>query len=184
YPTTPSLIVHCPTMEGVVTSAPYPPHHDAHYPRSKALADRLVLSANGPDLATVALRPHLIWGPGDNHLVPRILARARAGQLRRIGHRENKVDSVYIDNAADAHILAADRLAPGSPIAGKAYFITNDEPLPLWDLVNRILSAAGIAPVTRTLPFGLAYSLGWLLEKTYAALLIQAEPPMTRFLAS
>src|SRR5207302_10423273 len=138
YPTTPSLIVHCPTMEGVVTSAPYPPHHDAHYPRSKALADRLVLSANGPDLATVALRPHLIWGPGDNHLVPRILARARAGRLKRLGRKSPLIDSIYIDNAADAHILAADRLRPGSALAGRAYFVSQGQPLPLWELVNGI----------------------------------------------
>ena len=115
--------------------------------------------------------------------MPRLLARARAGRLRRVGKGENKVDSVYIDNAADAHLLAADRLAPGSLIAGKAYFITNDEPLPLWDLVNRILAAAGLDPVTRTVPYTVAYAAGWMLEKLYALLGREDEPPMTRFLA-
>ena len=112
----------------------------------------------------MALRPHLIWGPGDNHLVPRILARGRAGKLRRIGKQNKLIDTIYIDNAADAHLLAADRLAPGSPIAGKAYFLSQGEPLPLWDMVNRILAAGGVAPVTRTVPVSVAYLAGWLLR--------------------
>src|SRR5262245_51114840 len=111
-------------MEGADESAPYPDHYEAHYPPTKALAERAVLRANGPALATVALRPHLIWGPGDNRLVPRILARARAGRLRRVGRAVKLVDSTYIDNVADAHLLAADRLAPGSPVSGRAYFIS------------------------------------------------------------
>ena len=118
--------------------------YDAAYPQTKAIAERMVLQSNGATLATVALRPHLIWGPGDNHLIPRILARARAGRLRRIGTESKLIDSVYIDNAADAHLLAANRLRPGSPIACKAYFITQGEPIPLWDLINRILGAAGL----------------------------------------
>jgi nucleoside-diphosphate-sugar epimerase len=129
-----------------------------------------VLAANGPDLATVALRPHLIWGPGDNHLVPRILERGRAGRLRRIGRANKVIDSIYIDNAADAHVSAADRLAPGSTVAGKAYFLSNGEPLPLWDLINRILATSGVPPVTRTIPVWLAYTAGWLLETTYTML--------------
>src|SRR5207244_8949045 len=133
----------------------------------KALAERLILRANGPQLATVALRPHLIWGPGDNHLVPRILAQGRASRLRRIGKASKRIDSVYIDNAADAHLLAAERLAPGSGIAGKAYFISNGEPLPLWDLVNRILAVAGLRPVMRSVPVPLAYAAGWLFETLY-----------------
>jgi nucleoside-diphosphate-sugar epimerase len=134
-------------------------------------------------LATASLRPHLIWGPGDNHLIPRILARARAGRLRRIGTESKRIDGVYIDNAADAHLLAADRLAPGSPIAGKTYFITQGEPLPLWDLVNRILHAAGLSPVTRSVPTGLAYAAGWLLEMVYSVFWPNEEPPLTRFVA-
>jgi 2-alkyl-3-oxoalkanoate reductase len=141
----------------------------------------MVLSANGAALATVSLRPHLIWGPGDNHLIPRLLARARAGRLRRIGTESKLIDSVYIDNAADAHLLAADRLAPGSPITGKTYFISQGEPVPLWDLVNRILHAAGLGPVTRSVPAGPAYAVGWLLEAIYALLRWNSEPPLTRF---
>jgi nucleoside-diphosphate-sugar epimerase len=183
FTSSPSVIFNGQDMEGVDESAPYPGHYDAPYPQTKALAEQAVLKANGPDLATVALRPHLIWGPGDNNLVPRILDRARKGQLRRIGTKPNLVDSVYIDNAADAHVLAADRLYAGSAIAGRAYFISQGEPLPLWDLVNRILQAGGLPSVTKTLSPRIAYWAGFLMEITYKMLRVKSEPSMTRFLA-
>jgi nucleoside-diphosphate-sugar epimerase len=183
YTSSPSVIFDGRDMEGVDESVPYPSHYEAAYPQTKALAEQAVRAANGPGLATVSLRPHLIWGPGDNQLVPRLLARAHAGRLRRIGRVSKRVDSVYIDNAADAHLLAADRLAPGSAIAGKVYFITNGEPLPLWELVNRILATAGLGPVTRSVPRSLAWAAGWTFEKVYALAGSEREPPMTRFLA-
>ncbi len=183
YTSSPSVVFDGHDMEGVDESVAYPKHHDAPYPATKAQAEQLVLAANGPAFATLALRPHLIWGPGDNHLVPRILARGGAGRLRRIGKTSKLIDSVYIDNAAEAHLLAADRLVPGSSVAGKAYFISNGEPLPLWDLVNRILAAGGVAPVTRSVPLWAALAAGWCLERVYGVLWPDAEPPMTRFLA-
>ena len=183
FTSSPSVVFDGRDMEGVDESVPYPSHYHAAYPATKAQAERLVLAANGPDLATVALRPHLIWGPGDNHLVPRILARGRAGKLRRIGRRETRIDSVYIDNAASAHLLAADRLGPGSPCAGRAYFISNGEPMPTWDLVNGILAAGGLPPVTRSVPLGLAVAGGWFLERWYARFRPDEDPPMTPFLA-
>jgi nucleoside-diphosphate-sugar epimerase len=183
YTSSPSVVFNGRDMEGVDESVPYPTHYDAHYPRTKALAEQLVLRANGPDLATVSLRPHLIWGPGDNHLIPRIIRRARAGRLRRVGGASKLIDSTYIDNAADAHLLAADRLARGSPVAGKAYFLSQGEPVPLWGLVNRILAAAGLPPVTRSVPYGAAYAAGFVLEVAYALFCPRCEPPMTRFLA-
>jgi nucleoside-diphosphate-sugar epimerase len=183
YTSSPSVVFDGRDLEGVDESVPYPKHYEAAYPKTKAEAERLMLAANGADLATVALRPHLIWGPGDNHLVPRILERGRAGRLRRIGRVNKLIDSIYIDNAADAHLLAADRLSPGSPIAGNAYFLSNGEPIPLWDLVNRILATGGLAPVTRSIPTWLAYTAGWLLETAYTVLRRRDEPPMTRFLA-
>jgi nucleoside-diphosphate-sugar epimerase len=170
-------------MENVDESAPYPERFDADYPATKAWAERQVLASNGTSLATVALRPHLIWGPGDNHLVPRIIARGRSGRLRRIGREPKLVDSVYIDNAAEAHLLAADRLGPGSVVSGRAYFITNGEPMPVWDLVNRILAAAGVPPVTRTISPGAALAAGAVMEAVYRACRLRSEPPMTRFLA-
>ena len=181
YTSSPSVVFDGRDMEGVDESTPYPTHYEAAYPRTKAEAERRVLAANGPDLATVALRPHLIWGPGDNHLIPRILERGGAGRLRRIGRANKLVDSTYIDNAADAHLLAADRLSPESPVAGRAYFITNGVPTPIWDLVNRILATGGVGPVTRTVPAWLAYTAGGLLEAAYMMLGRRDEPPMTRF---
>jgi nucleoside-diphosphate-sugar epimerase len=180
YTSSPSVVFAGGDMEGVDESVPYPDHYEAHYPRTKALAEQIVLGANSPALATVALRPHLIWGPGDNHLVPRLLA--RASRLRRIGGANKLIDSTYIDNAADGHVRAADRLEPGSAIAGRAYFLSNGEPVPLWDLVNRILAAAGRGPVTRSVPYKLAYAMGWGFEKLYGLLRLRTEPPLTRFL--
>lgn len=183
YTSSPSVVFNGKDQENLDESAPYPERYEAHYPHTKALAEQRVLAANGPKLATVALRPHLIWGPGDNHLVPRIVARGRAGRLRRLGQQNKLIDSTYIDNAADAHLLALDKLGPRSAIAGKAYFIANGEPIPLWDLVNRILASAGVGPVTKSLPTGVAYVAGWMLEKAYRLLGKEEEPPMTRFLA-
>ena len=183
YTSSPSVVFTGADMVGVDESVPYPTHYHAAYPETKARAEQMVLQANRPELATVALRPHLIWGPGDPHLVPRLLARARSGALRRVGQRENLVDSVYVDNAADAHLLAAERLAPGSALAGRAYFITNGEPLPLWNLIDRILRAGGLPPVTRSVSPAMAYAAGLVLEGVYSVFRLKGEPRMTRFLA-
>ena len=183
YTSTPSVVFADADLEGVDESTPYATRFAAAYPRTKAAAERAVLAANDGTLATVALRPHLLWGPGDPHLLPRMAARARAGRLRRLGWRTTLVDSIYIDNAAAAHVLAADRIAPGAAIAGRAYFLSQDEPLPLWDLVNRLLDAAGTPRVTKSIPVWAAYALGALYETSYRLLRIRDEPPMTRFLA-
>lgn len=180
YTSSPSVVFDGRDMEGVDESVPYPQHYEAHYPKTKAIAERMVLAANGPDLATVALRPHLIWGPRDNHLVPRIIARAKS--LRRIGGVNKKVDCIYVDNAADAHVQACDRLAPGSACAGKAYFISQDEPRGVWDLVNGILAAANLPPVTRSVPRGVALAVARCIEFAYTLLRIDSEPRLTRFL--
>jgi nucleoside-diphosphate-sugar epimerase len=181
YTSSPSVVFDGRDMEGVDESAPYPGHFEAHYPRTKALAEQLVRAANDPQLATLSLRPHLIWGPGDNHLLPRLVARARAGQLARIGSRAKLIDTVYVDNAAEAHLLAADRLAPGSPVAGKVYFISQGEPVPLWEMVNRLLDAVGAPPVTREVPVWLAMALAWGFENTHRLTGNQREPRLTRF---
>jgi 2-alkyl-3-oxoalkanoate reductase len=183
HTSSPSVVFDGRDVEGGNESLPYPERYEAHYPRTKAEAERLVLAANGPEFATVSLRPHLIWGPGDNHLVPRIVAKGRAGKLRRIGSRPCLADTVYVDNAARAHLLAADRLAPGAAIAGKSYFITNGEPLPLWEMVDRILAAAGLRPVTRTISPKTAVAVGTACELLWSLLPLPGEPPMTRFVA-
>jgi nucleoside-diphosphate-sugar epimerase len=183
YTSSPSVIFDGKDMEGVDESVPYPDHYETHYPKTKAMAERMVLKANGPQLATVVLRPHLIWGPGDNHLVPRIIDSGKKGRLRQIGHGANLVDSVYIDNAAEAHVLAAERLAVGSTVAGKVYFVSQGEPLPVWELINRILAAGGLPPVTRRVPSRAARAAGWILESIYKGFRLKGEPPMTRFVA-
>ena len=183
FTSSPSVVFNGADENQINESAPYPTRFLAHYPQTKALAEQLVLAANSPDLATIALRPHLIWGPGDPHLVPRILARARAGRLRLIGNRNNLVDSTYIDNAAHAHLLAAERLAPGSACAGKAYFISNGEPLAMADLIRKILAAAGLPPVVPTINPHLAYAAGAAMELAYILLRLKCEPLLTRFVA-
>ncbi len=183
FTSTPSVVHGGSDIEGGDESLPYAATFSTHYPRTKAIAERLVLAADDEQLSTVALRPHLVWGPGDNHLVPRIVARGRAGRLRLIGNRPNLVDTVYVDNAADAHLAAADRLSPEAPCAGKAYFISNGEPLPLAEITNGILAAAGLAPVTKRIPAPVAIALGGLAELVYAGLRIRSEPPLTRFVA-
>ena len=183
YTSSPSVVFDGSDMEGVDESVPYPKQFKSYYPETKAEAEKLVLDANDDTLATVALRPHLIWGPEDNHLVPRIIERGRKGLLRRIGSKECLVDTIYVDNAAEAHLKAADKLQIDSAVAGKAYFLSQGEPLPLWEMVNRILAAGKLPPLTRTISPGLAYSIGWTLEKIYGALGFKSEPRMTRFLA-
>lgn len=181
YTSSPSVVFDGDDMEGVNESVPYPAHFEAAYPQTKALAEQRILAANGPNLSTVALRPHLIWGPGDHHLLPRLVARSRAGQLRRIGRGKNKVDTVYIDNAVEAHLQAADALRPGAAAAGRAYFIANGEPVELWEMVNRLLAAAGEPPVQRAVPLRLALALAWVFETSARLRRQQAEPRLTRF---
>jgi nucleoside-diphosphate-sugar epimerase len=181
FTSSPSVVFDGNDMEGIDESAPYPERFHAAYPKSKALAEQIVRAANGPRLATACLRPHLIWGPRDPHLLPRILMRAR--RLRQIGGTNKRVDSVYVDNAADAHLLAAGRLRPDSPVAGKVYFITNGEPRGMWDLINGILAAGDLPPVTRSVPRGMALGTAACLEAFYGLFGIDGEPSLTRFVA-
>lgn len=184
YTSSPSVVYDGRDHRGADESLPYPAGYLCHYPRSKALAEQAVRAANGVGgLSTVALRPHLIWGPRDNHLIPRLIARAKSGRLRRVGRGDNLISMSYVENAAAAHLQAADRLAPGSPLAGSAYFINEPEPVNLWDWINDLLTRAGLPPVTKSIPSILAYAAGALLEAAYSAARRTAEPPMTRFLA-
>ncbi len=180
YTSSPSVVFGAGDIEGADESIPYPDRHRVHYSKTKAIAERIVLDANCSDLATVSLRPHLIWGPGDNHLLSGILGRAES--LRRIGRHDPVIDCVYVDNAADAHILAADRLEPGSAVAGKAYFISNGEPRGLWQIVNGILRAAGRPPVTRRMPKVAASAIATICETIHKTLRLRREPCLTRFL--
>ncbi len=182
YTSTPSVVVADGDVEGLDERLPYASHFLADYPRSKAQAEQLVLEANGAALTCVALRPHLIWGPGDPHFLPRFVAKARSGQLRRIGSEDPLVDTVYVDNAARAHLLAADRLRAGADIGGRAFFISNGEPIGVWTMVDRMLVAAGEAPVRKRVPIWLAEGLAYFLEIIHRVFQLSREPRITRFL--
>ncbi|MDQ3268654.1 MAG: NAD-dependent epimerase/dehydratase family protein [Pseudomonadota bacterium] len=185
YTSTPSVTHRAthPVEGGTADSVPYGEGFKAPYAATKKIAEQAVLAANGSTLAVVALRPRLIWGVGDNQLLPRLVERAKAGRMRLVGDGENLMDSTYIDNAAQAHLDAFEHLAPGSACAGRAYFISNGEPRSARETINGLLAAAGAPPVTRTVPFPLAYAAGALCEGLWNALPLRGEPPMTRFLA-
>lgn len=181
YTSTPSVAHAGGDLLGVDERAPIPSHFSAHYPATKALAETEVLGANGEHLRSCALRPHLIWGPGDNHLLPRLLQRARSGRLRFVGSGANKVDTIYIDNAAQAHLQALDNLRAGGICAGRAYFLSNDEPLPLKEIVNRLIACADLPACHRHIPVPLAFVVGGAMELVYRLFALRGEPLLTRF---
>jgi len=172
-----------PVQGGNERETPYGENFKAPYPATKLVAEKAVMAANGAELATVSLRPRLIWGPGDTQLMPRLVERARAGRLRFIDGGHNRMDTTYIDNAAQAHLDALSALRPGAACAGKVYFISNGEPRPVRQIVNDLLQAAGMPPVDKEIPYPVAYAAGAVMEKLWPLLGRQDEPPMTRFLA-
>jgi nucleoside-diphosphate-sugar epimerase len=185
YTSSPSVTFDGSDQRGVDESAPYPRRWLCHYPHTKALAEQEVLASNGLQrLLTCALRPHLIWGPRDRHLIPRLIERARVGQLRRVGAGHNLIDMVHVENAARAHLQAADALHPGSPVAGQAYFITQGEPVKCWEWIDELLALAGSPPVRQSVPTRVAWAVGAACEAVYTLLRRQDEPRMTRFLAA
>jgi 2-alkyl-3-oxoalkanoate reductase len=184
YTSSPSVTFDGSPQEGVDESAPYASRWLCHYAHTKALGEQAVLAANGSELATCALRPHLIWGPGDRHLIPRLIDRARAGRLRRVGDGTNRIDMVYIDNAAASHLQAAAALRPGSPACGQAYFISQGQPVNCWAWIDDILALTGLKPVARSISLSTAWRIGTVLEAMHRVMHLSAEPRMTRFLAA
>ena len=181
HTSSPSVCHQHADVEGANESLPYATDFTADYPRTKAISEQRALASG---LNVVALRPHFIWGPGDRHLLPRLLSRARAGKLRQVGHRDVKSDTIYIDNCVDAHLLAAAKLLETTALQGKAYFISDDAPIGVWTMANRMLKAAGAPGVGKPVPAWLAYLLGATLEAVHATFGIEKEPMMTRFGAS
>jgi 2-alkyl-3-oxoalkanoate reductase len=181
YTSSPSVIFDESDMENLDESIPYPESYLAPYPETKAMAEKQVVTAAQKGLASIILRPHLIWGPGDNHLVPTILRRAK--RLKRIGDGSDLVDTIYVDNAADAHILAAEKLLTNSALSGNIYFISQDEPISKWTLANAFLFAAGLPPIKGRISARTAYLAGVVFEWIYRLLGIKKDPPMTRFAA-
>jgi 2-alkyl-3-oxoalkanoate reductase len=185
YTSTPS-VTHAgrkPVEGGNEVDTPYGIEFKAAYPTTKTIAEKQMLAQNGHELATVALRPRLIWGPNDTQLLPRLVERAKAGRLKFIAGGNNKMDTTYVDNVVQAHLNAFDALSPGAACAGRAYFISNGEPKTVRETVNALLHAANMAPVSASIPYGVAYAVGALCEAAWHALPLKGEPPMTRFLA-
>ncbi len=183
YTSTPSVVFDRRSLAGVDETTSYAARPLCYYAASKIAAERLVLEANGPDVSTVAIRPHLVWGPGDPHLVPRLLTRGRAGQLAIVGLGTNRVDITHIDNVVHAHLLAAENLATVADAAGQAFFIGQERPVELWPWINDLFARLDIPQVKRMVPFRVAYGVGFLLETIHALLRWEREPRMTRFIA-
>ncbi len=185
HTSTPSVVYNGHPLANADESLPLTRACPSPYPITKSIAEADVLAANSATLRTTALRPHLIWGAGDPHLIPRILARARSGRLRIVGNGQNRVDMVHVENAADAHLLAEQNLLSESPsAAGRAYFITNAEPVVLWDWINQLLAHLGQPPVTQKISLGAATALGAACETLWRIFPLSGEPPMTRFIAA
>ncbi|MGA1794161.1 MAG: NAD-dependent epimerase/dehydratase family protein [Thermoplasmatota archaeon] len=182
FTSSPSVIFDGKDMEGVDESVPYPKEYDSPYSESKAEAERILLAANSEQLRTISLRPHLIWGPGDTHLIPAIIERAKKGKITRIGKGNNIADMVYVDNAADAHVLADRALRDNPDCRGKAFFISNDDPQNVWEFIDRLASLAGAKPITRSVPTNLAFVGAVFTEAFYKMFKKGKDPPLSRFL--
>ena len=183
FTSSPSVVATPAGLRGVDESQPYPAHFEAFYPETKAAAEQAVLAAHSAELRTIALRPHLIFGPGDTNLVPTILARARAGRLVQVGDGSNLVDLTFIDDCVEAHGLAAAALDERPSAGGRAYFISQGTPVPLWGWIARVLELHSVAPVRRKISARLARVLATVAETTWRAGRFKSDPPLTRFLA-
>lgn len=183
YTSTPSVAFGEESLKGVDESIGYPERYLSIYAETKAIAEKKVLMANNGILSTVALRPHLIFGPGDLNLVPRVVEAASAGRLKIVGDGENLVDVTYVENASLAHVMALEKLEANSPIAGKAYFL-GQGPIKLWDFTNELLVRSKLPPITKKVPFRIAYTVGLMIEMGLKLVgKYDIHPPMTRFVA-
>lgn len=184
YTSTPSVVFDGVDIDGGTETLPYGRSPLCHYAETKIMAEKMVLEANGKETQTVALRPHLIWGPGDTNLIPRLVERGMKGLIKQVGDGRNMVDISYIDNVVDAHILAAQNLESVTPVAaGKAYFISQGKPVALWSWIAELFALLHIPPPSRTVSFRKAYVAGKVLESLYRLFRVEKEPLMTRFVA-
>ena len=186
YTSTPSVVFGTTDLEGADESLDYPDYYDSHYGRTKAEAEQQVLAAASDELQTVALRPHLVWGPGDTSLIPRVIERGRSGILRRIDGPVKLTDVTFIDDTVRAHLLAADKLLAGgdhtSRINGRAYFLSSGEPVEIWEFVDRLLGAAGVSPIQKHVSRSVALLAGWVLESAHALFRGKGDPRMSRWI--
>ena len=185
YTSTPSVTFSGEAFEGADESLPLNPNNElSPYARTKAIAEGEMITAHGKNGVQIcALRPHLIWGVGDPHLVPRVVAKAKTGRLRIVGEGNNKVDLTHVDNAAQAHLLALDALEKGT-VGGRAYFLSDGEPVVLWNWINDLLRRVNVPPIERKISAKAAYKVGNVCEWVWRTFGIKGEPPMTRFVAT
>lgn len=183
YTSTPSVVFNGEDIEKGDESLSYPEKFLCNYAKTKAMAERAVLEVDQRSLKTCAIRPHLIWGPGDPHLIPRLIERGRAGELKIVGKGKNKVDITYIDNVSHAHILAAKELINRAKCSGKAYFIGQERAVEIWPWINELFQRVGVNTITQKVPFRVAYTAGTIMELIHRILYVEKEPKMTRFIA-
>lgn len=181
YTSSPSVVFDGGDHLDADESLPYPPQWLCHYPHSKALAEQAVISANSESFRTLSLRPHLIWGPRDNHLIPRLLQKAKSGRLRRVGDGSNVVSVSYVENTAAAHLQAERSLRESTRAAGAAYFINEPESVNLWEWINELLRLVDLPPLKKSISASTAERIGAVMESLWRVL--PGEPPMTRFVA-
>ena len=184
YTSTPSVVFSGKSIVGGNESLQYGDTGFSPYAETKAIAEQKVLGAHSPGkIQTIALRPHLVWGENDPHLLPRVIARHKAGKLRIIGSGQNQVDLTHIENVTHAHICAMQKMIRNKNLGGKPYFIGQCEPVFLWKWLNQVFQSIDLPPLTKKLSFQNAFILGASLEKIWKILRIKQEPPMTRFVA-
>lgn len=175
----PSVAHNGQSLVGAPAGPADPEHVRGHYARSKAQAELVALDANSEPMSVVAVRPHLIWGPGDTQLVGRVVDRARSGRLFSIGPGTSLIDTIYIDNAADALVAAVDN-APD--LGGRALVVTNGQPRPFREMLDRIVIAAGLEPSRVKVPYRTAYAAGLVVERIWDYRKTEDDPPITSFL--
>ncbi len=183
-----SVVYEGKDIENGDESLPYSAVSQAPYADSKIAAEKVALAANGKGgMATCALRPHVVFGPGDNRFMPALLAKGRNGQLRvQIGRGVWLSDYTYVSNMTDAVLLADEALAKdglNSVAAGQAYFITNGEPMPFWDFIRKVAARLGFPPIKYTAPKSLVYAIAAVKEgiDTLKGGTLNAEDGLTRF---
>ena len=180
YTSSPSIVHSGGDISGADESLPIADRFFAPYPASKAEAEKMVVAANTTELKTTALRPHLIWGPGDPHILPRLAAKARGGTLALPGP-DKIIDTIFVENAALAHVKALEELKGAARCAGKAYFVSNNEPMAQGEIIKKLLSAIGIDVKIRPVPVALAKIAGSICEFAWRTFGLKSEPPVTRF---
>ncbi|OUR97174.1 hypothetical protein A9Q84_12675 [Halobacteriovorax marinus] len=184
YTSTPSVVFGIDDIIEGNEEIPYPKESLSMYAKSKMLAEKYVLENHTQNFLTCALRPHLIFGPRDKNIIPRLIEARRKGKLKVIGDGDNLVDVIYVENAAKAHIQAFEKLSLDSNMSGEAYFIAQEKPVNLWDFINTVLERNGERKIEKSISVKKAYLIGTIIEFILRTLRVwNVHPPMSRFVA-